>query len=40
MGGLRFGCLMFIAGVVCTIIAIIIIMFVYFKGDIDLLPFI
>lgn len=40
MGRLRFGCLMFLAGVVCTIIAIIIIVVVYFQGDIDLIPFI
>ena len=40
MGRLRFGCLMFLAGIVCTIIAIIIIMVVYFNGDIDLFPFI
>jgi hypothetical protein len=39
MGRLRFGCLMFLAGVVCTIIVIIIV-FIYFKGDIDLIPFI
>jgi hypothetical protein len=40
MGRLQFGCMMFIAGVVCTLIAIVVILVLfYFNGDIDLFPF-
>lgn len=40
MGRLQFGCLMFIAGVVCTLIAIVIIVVLFLlNGDVDLFPF-
>jgi hypothetical protein len=40
MGRLRFGCLMFVAGVVFTLVVIIVIVvLVFLNGNTDLFPF-